>query len=88
MKRCHNLAAFVLAGGASTRMGRDKALLELDGVPMVVRMARLAEPHAASVAVVGPPERYAHLGAPQLDHGVDESGGARGRAAAEARQEC
>ena len=62
MKDHNNVAAFVLAGGASRRMGRDKALLALNGVPMVVRMARLAEPHIASVMVVGPPERYASLG--------------------------
>ena len=62
MKRCDNIAAFVLAGGASKRMGRNKALLELDGLPMVIRMARLAEPHVASVTVVGPPEQYASLG--------------------------
>jgi len=62
VKDYDNVAAFVLAGGASSRMGRDKALLELDGVPMIVRMARLAEPHVASVTLVGPPERYAHLG--------------------------
>ena len=62
MKCCDNIAAFVLVGGASKRMGCDKALLELDGVPMVVRMARLAKPHVASVTIVGPPERYASLG--------------------------
>ena len=43
------VAGFILAGGESSRMGRDKALLELGGVPLVVRTARLVE------AVVGPP---------------------------------
>ena len=43
-------------------MGRDKALLELDGVPMVVRTARLVEPLVTSVIVVAPSERYASLG--------------------------
>jgi molybdenum cofactor guanylyltransferase len=48
--------------GASRRMRRDKALLVLNGVPMVVCVAGLAEPHVAFVTVVGPPERYALLG--------------------------
>jgi molybdenum cofactor guanylyltransferase len=62
VKPCHNIAGFVLAGGACRRMGRDKALLEVQGVPMLVRMAKLAEPYVGSVTVVGPPERYASLG--------------------------
>lgn len=42
-------------------MGRDKALLELDGAPLVVRMARVAESCAASVTIVAPRGRYAAL---------------------------
>ena len=33
--------AYVLAGGGSTRFGRDKALVEIDGVPMLLRMRAL-----------------------------------------------
>jgi molybdopterin-guanine dinucleotide biosynthesis protein A len=33
--------AFILAGGQSTRMGRDKALLQVDGQPLVARMVEL-----------------------------------------------
>jgi molybdenum cofactor guanylyltransferase len=56
------VAGFVLAGGQSLRMGRDKALVELGGEPLVVRMVRLVERVAKPVRVIAPPERYAHLG--------------------------
>lgn len=42
-------------------MGRDKALLELGGAPMLVAGAA-GGPRVASVTVVGPRERYASLG--------------------------
>jgi molybdenum cofactor guanylyltransferase len=60
--RFPDVSGFVLAGGASTRMGEDKALLKLGGVPLILRTARLAAPLVGSVTVVGPPERYAALG--------------------------
>jgi molybdopterin-guanine dinucleotide biosynthesis protein A len=48
------LAAIVLAGGRSTRMGRDKATLLWLGEPAVRRVARLAEAAgAAQVLVAG-----------------------------------
>jgi molybdenum cofactor guanylyltransferase len=56
------VAAFVLAGGKSSRMGRDKALLELAGLPMILRAARLLETVAGPPTVVGPPETYVPLG--------------------------
>lgn len=44
----------VLTGGASRRMGRDKALIELDGRPLAVRVAAaLAEAGAVPVVCVG-----------------------------------
>ena len=43
-------------------MGRDKALLSLDGEPLLVRMAHRVAKVAGSVVIVGPAERYAHLG--------------------------
>lgn len=62
MKRYDQVPGFILAGGSSARMGRDKALLEIGGVPLLVRTARLLEPLVASVTVVGTPARYADLG--------------------------
>ena len=62
MKRRRQVAAFILAGGASSRMGRDKGLLDFGGVPLIVHSARLIEPLVACVTVVGPPRRYAAMG--------------------------
>jgi molybdopterin-guanine dinucleotide biosynthesis protein A len=47
------IEGFVLAGGRSSRMGREKALLDVGGVPLIVRTARLVESVAGSATVVG-----------------------------------
>jgi molybdopterin-guanine dinucleotide biosynthesis protein A len=62
MKEKSQVAAFILAGGVSSRMGREKGLLEFGGEPLIVRMARLIEPFVTEVTIAGPPERYAALG--------------------------
>lgn len=53
---------YVLAGGASSRFGQDKALAKVGGRTMLARMCALVEPVVGRVAVVGPLQRYAHLG--------------------------
>ncbi|HTU35101.1 MAG TPA: molybdenum cofactor guanylyltransferase [Candidatus Acidoferrum sp.] len=55
------VGAFVLAGGQSSRMGRDKALLEFDGVPMIVRTVRLVEGITGRAIIVGERESYQQL---------------------------
>jgi molybdopterin-guanine dinucleotide biosynthesis protein A len=56
------IAGFILAGGESSRMGHDKALLELNGAALVVRTARLVETVTGTPAIVGAPERLGGLG--------------------------
>ena len=62
MKRYSQVAGFILAGGASSRMGRDKGLLDFGGVPLILHTARLLEPITAEVTIVGSPSKYAKLG--------------------------
>ncbi len=62
MKRHLEVSAFILAGGASSRMGRDKALLPFGGEPLILKTARLLEALVRDVTVIGEPSRYAELG--------------------------
>jgi molybdopterin-guanine dinucleotide biosynthesis protein A len=52
------VGGFVLTGGGSTRFGRDKALVELGGLPMLGRMIALLQNVANDVKIVGAPEKY------------------------------
>jgi len=55
-------AGFVLAGGNSSRMGRDKARLPLHGKTLLEHVAAAVAEAAGSVTLVGAPERYQDLG--------------------------
>ena len=57
-------SGFVLAGGHSSRMGRDKALLPYQGTTLVQYVARAVQAAAGAVALVGDPARYSALGYP------------------------
>lgn len=51
----------VLAGGQSSRMGRDKALIEVDGMTLLERSIDLLRPHCREVLVMADPSRYEPL---------------------------
>jgi molybdopterin-guanine dinucleotide biosynthesis protein A len=52
---------YVLAGGGSTRFGRDKALVEIDGKSMLLRMCELLRGLGGDVRVVVAPGKHADL---------------------------
>jgi molybdenum cofactor guanylyltransferase len=52
------VGAYVLAGGGSTRFGRDKALVEFAGKPMLARMIELLRSFANDVKFVSAAGKY------------------------------
>jgi len=71
-------AGFVLAGGRSSRMGRDKALLPYRGTTLIEYLAGEVRQAAGSVCLVGPPERYRVLPFPVLPDLYPDGGPAAG----------
>lgn len=54
-----SVTALILAGGKSHRMGQDKALLTINGIPMLLRICAAAVASADAVAVITPrPQAY------------------------------
>ncbi len=54
-----SLSAIILAGGQSSRMGQDKALITLEGEPLLQKVCKVALHCTPQVYVVTPwPERY------------------------------
>ncbi|MEW6487013.1 MAG: molybdenum cofactor guanylyltransferase [Thermodesulfobacteriota bacterium] len=58
--------AAILAGGRATRMGRDKAALELEGFPLIEWVLDRVRQAAETVFAVGGPPRLDHCGTPTV----------------------
>lgn len=57
------VGGYILAGGGSTRFGRDKALVEIGGKPMLARMIELLQSVPMKGKVIAAREKYSALGA-------------------------
>jgi len=71
-----NFSAVILAGGQSSRMGRDKAWLELNGQPLIARQIACARAAGASeVFISGRPHvDYSSLACPILEDEIPDLG--------------
>lgn len=79
-------SAAILAGGRSTRMGTDKALLEVGGAVILRRTADLLRPLVGDLFVVADnAEAYAPLGLPVVPDRVPDRGSLGGILTAVAR---
>ncbi len=58
---------YVLTGGRSSRMGRDKALLELDGRTLIEVVAAHVKRALGEVTLIGNRDKYSPLGLPVID---------------------
>jgi molybdopterin-guanine dinucleotide biosynthesis protein A len=57
-----DVRAYVLAGGASSRFGRDKALVRFGEAPLLLQIVNLAQTCTSDVTVVAGARRYGDLG--------------------------
>jgi molybdopterin-guanine dinucleotide biosynthesis protein A len=63
-----DVAGIILAGGKSRRYGENKALVRLDGVPLIERVARvLGSVFKRVVLVTNSPGEYEHLQLPMFE---------------------
>lgn len=58
----NHLVALILAGGKSSRMGEDKALIPWQNIPMLKRVYQVAIQCTEKVYIITPwPEKYQHI---------------------------
>jgi molybdenum cofactor guanylyltransferase len=70
----NHCAAFVLAGGKSSRMGRDKASLSLNGQTLLQHALRTLREISGDVCILGSRQIYADQGAPVIEDIIPECG--------------
>jgi molybdopterin-guanine dinucleotide biosynthesis protein A len=61
-RKMKSVAAFILAGGRSSRMGADKTLLELAGKPLILRAVEIAREVSTYVKIIGDPQKFGAFG--------------------------
>jgi molybdopterin-guanine dinucleotide biosynthesis protein A len=68
------LNAFILAGGQSSRMGRNKAMAPVAGIPLIGHAIRIALAMTPDIFIVGPRESCQNWGFPIIPDEVKSRG--------------
>ena len=60
-----DVSGVILAGGKSSRYGKNKAFAEIDGIPIIERVATVLQKLFKDITIISnTPEDYKHLGFP------------------------
>lgn len=71
----HNtITGIILAGGKSSRMGRDKGLLEFEGKTFIERIMESISPLVDSMIIVSSNEEYDQFGVRRVEDIIPEAG--------------
>ena len=68
------MRSLLLAGGRSSRMGQDKALIEIDGLPMITRVVNAlveAGKEPIRIAVASPEKMEAYAAVIDSSHNIE-----------------
>lgn len=74
MEEKTDLSAFILAGGKSSRMGSDKALIVFQNEPLIVRLKNKIKPFCNQVFISGSNPEYSGFDAPLIPDVFPECG--------------
>ncbi len=74
----NDISIAILSGGKSSRMGRDKALAEIDGTPMLQRVLNTAKPICGHIFLVSDHEAHRRFGVEMIPDAVKGIGPAGG----------
>lgn len=69
-----NLSAFILAGGKSSRMGQNKALIKVNELEMILHSLNLAGKFTPLLHISGDKEEYKTFGHPIIKDQINEIG--------------
>ncbi len=70
-----HFTAFILAGGQSKRMGRDKSLLAINGKPLIQHITEQLKPLFHQIAISSnKPEKYSFLNLPVIADKIPDQG--------------
>ena len=65
---CENITGIILAGGSSRRYGKSKAFLEINGIPLIERIAeKMAGIFQEVILIANEKEQFAYLGLPVVE---------------------